>query len=131
MSDIPDDLRYTKSHEWVRKDDDGNFTVGITSHAQHLLGDLVFVELPEPGAQLGGGDDCAVVESVKAASDVYCPITGEVAEVNEALADTPELVNKDPYGDGWIFKITPDDEASYEDLLSASVYAELVAEETH
>ena len=131
MTDIPDDLRYTKSHEWVRKDDDGNFTVGITSHAQHLLGDLVFVELPEPGAQLGSGDDCAVVESVKAASDVYCPITGEVAEVNEALADTPELVNKDPYGDGWIFKVRPDDEASFEDLLNASVYAELVAEETH
>ena len=127
---IPDELLYTKEHEWIRIVE-GKATVGITDYAQDALGDVVYVELPPEGTQTTYMEPFGVIESVKAASDVYCPITGEVAEVNEALADTPELVNKDPYGDGWIFKITPDDEASFEDLLNASAYAELVAEETH
>ncbi len=131
MSEVPDDLHYTKSHEWVRKQDDGSLTVGISAHAQDLLGDLVFVEVPEEGARFGSGDDCAVVESVKAASDVYCPVTGEVVAVNEQLADTPETVNQDPYGDGWIFKVKPDDEAAFGDLLTASAYAEMIAEDSH
>lgn len=122
MSNIPVDLKYTKSHEWVRRETDGTVTVGITDHAQDLLGDMVFVELPEPGRTLKGGQECAVVESVKAASDVYSPIAGEVVAVNEALNDSPELVNKDPYGEGWMMRIRPNVGADIDALLDADVY---------
>ncbi len=107
MSNLPEELKYTKEHEWIRDEGDGTVTVGITDHAQKLLGDLVFVELPEVGASMEAGADCAVVESVKAASDVYSPLDGEVTAVNEALGDTPEAINEDPYGEGWIFKMKP------------------------
>jgi len=102
MSKLPEDLKYTKSHEWVRTLPDGTLEIGITDHAQHALGDLVFVEVPEAGRSVQAGEACAVVESVKAASDVYSPIAGEVTEVNAALANTPELINQDPFGAGWI-----------------------------
>jgi glycine cleavage system H protein len=102
---IPAELRYTESHEWVRANDDGTVTVGITDHAQHLLGDLVFVEIPEVGRAVAAAESCAVVESVKAASDVYSPVAGVIVAVNEALADNPELINEDPYGEGWLFRI--------------------------
>ena len=129
MSNVPTDLRYTKSHEWVSRNEDGTLSVGITDHAQHLLGDLVFVDVPEEGTNFGEGDDCAVVESVKAASDVYMPITGEIVASNEALADAPETINNDPYGDGWIFKVKPDDENDFGALMDSDAYGELVAEE--
>lgn len=131
MSNIPNELRYTKSHEWVRLEGDGSLTIGITDHAQGLLGDLVFVETPEVEDTFVAGDDCAVIESVKAASDVYCPIDGEVIESNEALADAPETINHDAYGDGWIFKIKPEDEGAFAELLTADEYAEIVAEDSH
>ena len=131
MSSIPEDYKYTKTHEWVRVEDDGTLTVGITDHAQELLGDMVFIEVPEVGGGLHSGDDCAVVESVKAASDVYCPIDGEIIAANEALADAPEIVNKDPYGDGWLFKLKPEDEGAVEDLLNAEGYAEFLESEEH
>jgi glycine cleavage system H protein len=107
MSQIPADLRYTKSHEWMRTLPDGTIEIGITDHAQQALGDLVFVEVPETGRKLAAGDACAVVESVKAASDVYSPLAGEVAAGNPALATQPELINKDPYGEGWILRLKP------------------------
>ena len=129
MSNVPSELRYTKSHEWVALNDDGSVSVGITDHAQHLLGDLVFVEVPDVGTEFAAGDDCAVVESVKAASDVYCPLTGEVTEANEALADAPETINNDAFGDGWIFKLQPKDEAALNDLMDADAYAEMIAED--
>lgn len=129
MSQVPSELHYTKSHEWVRRDEDGTITVGITDHAQELLGDLVFVETPEVGAHLNGGEDCAVVESVKAASDVYAPVAGEVTLVNEDLADTPETINKDPYGEGWLFKLKPDDAGEIDDLMVADDYNAMIAEE--
>ena len=129
MSNVPQELRYTKTHEWVRLEEDGNITVGITEHAQELLGDLVFVESPEVGTTYASGEDCAVVESVKAASDVYAPINGEVIGSNETLADAPETINADPYGDGWLFKMTPDDEGDLADLMDADAYAELIAAE--
>ncbi len=129
MSKVPSELLYTKSHEWVRREDDGSVTVGITHHAQELLGDLVFVEPPEVGTSYAAGDDCAVVESVKAASDVYAPIGGEVIAANAKLAETPEIINSDPYGDGWIFRITPEDEAELDDLMDADAYAEVIAAE--
>lgn len=128
MSNIPAELKYTKSHEWARREDDGVITVGITEHAQELLGDMVFVELPEANTEMKAGDECGVVESVKAASDLYSPLTGEVTAVNEALNDTPELVNTDPYGDGWIFKIKPIDDNEWTELLDSDVYSEEVAE---
>ena len=131
MSNIPDDLHYTKTHEWVKQDADGNVTVGISDHAQNLLGDMVFIELPDVGSEYNTGDDCAVVESVKAASDVYCPISGEITETNEALVDAPEMVNQDPYGDGWLFKLKPNDAGEVEDLLNAEAYKELAEEESH
>ena len=124
MSDIPSDLLYRESHEWVRYDDDGTATVGISDHAQAQLGDMVFVELPEPGMSYEQGDACAVVESVKAASDVYAPLTGEVIESNSALEDSPELVNTDPYGDGWLFRMQLADPAQLDGLLDPSGYAE-------
>ncbi|MDH3915589.1 MAG: glycine cleavage system protein GcvH [Chromatiales bacterium] len=122
MSNVPGDLKYTKSHEWVRSEDDGSVTVGITDHAQSALGDLVFVEPPEAGSEVSSGDACAVVESVKAASDVYSPVSGKVAAGNDALADSPELVNQDPYGDGWIMRVEADDPAELETLMDAATY---------
>lgn len=131
MSNVPEELKYTKTHEWVRRESDGSVTIGITEHAQDLLGDMVFVELPETGRQLAAGEDCAVVESVKAASDVYAPITGEVTAANSALEDSPEIVNQDPYGDGWLFRMMPADAAEIDGLLDAAGYAAVVAEDAH
>ncbi len=122
MSNIPADLKYTKSHEWINNNENGTITVGITDHAQELLGDLVFVELPEVGKELEAGEPCAVVESVKAASDIYAPIAGEVVEVNEALEEEPELINSDPYGDGWLFKLKLADDTILDGLLSSDEY---------
>ena len=107
MSDLPGDLKYTEEHEWLRQEEDGSVTIGITDHAQSALGDLVYVELPEVGQELDVGGEMAVVESVKAASDVYAPVAGSVVAVNEALADDPETINNDPYGDGWIVRMQP------------------------
>ncbi|MCW8845215.1 MAG: glycine cleavage system protein GcvH [Gammaproteobacteria bacterium] len=129
MSDVPGDLKYSKDHEWVRLEEDGSVTVGVTDHAQAALGDMVFVELPEIGATLAEGDACAVVESVKAASDVYSPLNGEVTEGNQALADAPELVNQDPYGDGWIYRMKLDNEDDLGELMSAEEYLALLEDE--
>lgn len=112
MSELPGDLVYTREHEWLRKEEDGSLTIGITDHAQAALGDLVYVELPEVGQSVESGGEMAVVESVKAASDVYSPVSGEVTLVNEALADEPEKINADPYGDGWIARVAPSDDAA-------------------
>jgi len=122
MSEVPSELRYTKSHEWVRVEDDGLLTVGITDHAQALLGDLVFVDLPEIGTEFAAADECCVVESVKAASDVYMPISGEIVEINEELLDEPEIINSSPYDNGWLFKIQPSAEEEVEDLMDAEAY---------
>jgi|SRR5699024_2169712 len=124
MSDIPSDLRYAESHEWVSQEEEGVVKVGISDHAQEQLGDLVFVELPEEGDSFSRGDASAVVESVKAASDIYCPVSGEVVVVNEALADTPEIVNNDPYGDGWLFSVRLDNPEELDDLMDAEAYKE-------
>ena len=129
MSNIPSGLKYSKSHEWVEDMGDGSVRVGITDHAQALLGDMVFVEVPENGSAVNQGEECAVVESVKAASDVYSPLTGEVIEVNESLADTPELINQDPYGAGWIMRIQLSNAAELEELLDADDYGAMVAED--
>ncbi len=131
MSDIPKELFYTKTHEWVKQNDDGTVSVGITDHAQGLLGDIVFVEVPEVGTQFIAGDDCAVVESVKAASDIYCPVSGEVTAINEKLEDSPETINKDAYHDGWIFTLKPEDDGEIESLLDPSAYQELANSEEH
>ncbi|MBS1269699.1 MAG: Glycine cleavage system H protein [Gammaproteobacteria bacterium] len=125
MNDVPGELRYTKSHEWVRRMENGHFEVGITDHAQDQLGDMVFMELPEVGSTLGAGDECAVVESVKAASDVYNPINGEIVEANTALDEYPELVNQSPYADGWLFRLKPDDGNDWDELLDADAYREI------
>lgn len=122
MSNIPADLKYASTHEWVRDEGDGTFTVGISEHAQELLGDMVFVELPDVGDKVATGDDIAVAESVKAASDIYAPMTGEVVAVNEDLEDAPETVNNDPYGDGWLFRIKADDSGELDNLLDANTY---------
>lgn len=122
MSNTSEELRYAASHEWVRVEEDGTVTVGISDHAQDLLGDIVFVELPEVGDTFGAEDQASVVESVKAASDVYAPIAGEIIAVNEALEDAPETVNGDAYGDGWFFKMKPNDIADVEKLLNAADY---------
>ncbi len=122
MSELPTDLRYTSSHEWVRLEEDGTVTVGITDHAQGALGDLVFVEPPEIGTELSQGEACCVIESVKAASDIYMPITGEIVDTNQSLVDEPEIINSSPYDDGWIFKIQPADEDDIEQLMDASTY---------
>ena len=128
MSGIPHHLKYTKNHEWIAQADDGTVIVGITDHAQEALGDLVFVELPEMHRDVESGDVCAVVESVKAASDVYCPVAGNIAEVNIALDDSPELVNADPYGEGWLFRLTPASPVDLEELLDADAYERILAE---
>ena len=129
MSNVPAELKYSKEHEWLRKEADGSYTVGITEHAQELLGDMVFVDLPEVGATVNAGDDCAVAESVKAASDIYAPISGEIVAVNEELGDSPELVNSEPYAGGWIFKIKASDEAEVAALLDATAYEALLEDE--
>jgi glycine cleavage system H protein len=130
MSDVPADLRFTRSHEWVRALPDGSVEIGISDHAQAALGDLVFVEVPEAGRQVVAGDAFAVVESVKAASDVYSPLGGEVLAGNDALAAQPELVNQDPYGQGWIARLKPSSMAEVDALLDAARYAEHLASES-
>jgi glycine cleavage system H protein len=131
MSKIPSDLRYTKSHEWVRALPDGTVEVGITDHAQEALGDLVFVEIPEEGKTLAAGEACAVVESVKAASDVYSPLAGEVTDGNAELSATPELVNQDPYGNGWLLRLKPADKSALGKLMDAAAYTQHLESEAH
>lgn len=122
MSNVPVELKYTASHEWVLHEGDGIYSVGITEHAQELLGDMVFIDLPEVGTAVAAGDDCAVAESVKAASDIYAPISGEIVEVNDDLESSPELVNSAPYADGWLFRIRISDESDLDELLDAEAY---------
>ncbi|SFH74428.1 glycine cleavage system protein GcvH [Modicisalibacter xianhensis] len=129
MSSIPDNLRYTESHEWVLDNGDGTVTIGITDHAQEALGDVVFVELPEVGRELDSGEEFGVIESVKAASDLYAPLAGEVVEVNESLEDAPETVNESPYEDGWIAKLKLSDDTALADLLDADAYAKIAEAE--
>lgn len=129
MSNIPQTLQYTKTHEWIKKEDD-ILTIGITDHAQTMLGDLVYVELPEIEANFDTGQECAIVESVKAAADIYCPIPGEIIEVNNAVIENPQLINQDPYGKGWLFRLRPFDKKSI-DLLNAEEYTKVVAAEAH
>ena len=129
MSNLPDDLQYTKSHEWIRRLPDGRVEIGITDHAQSALGDLVFVDVPAPGRKLIEGEACAVVESVKAASDVYSPMGGEVSEGNQRLSDAPELLNQDPYGEGWLLRLTPAAGAAAGATLSAAQYRAFLDEQ--
>ena len=129
MSNIPAELKYASSHEWVRKEEDGTYTVGITEHAQGLLGDMVFVDLPDVGDNVDAGEDCAVAESVKAASDIYAPISGEIVAVNEELEDSPENVNSDAFGEGWLFRIKASDESELSNLLDAEGYADSIDED--
>ncbi|ACT08248.1 MULTISPECIES: glycine cleavage system protein GcvH [Dickeya] len=129
MSNVPAELKYTSSHEWVMAEGNGVYSVGITEHAQELLGDMVFVDLPEVGSTVNAGDDCAVAESVKAASDIYAPISGEIVEINEELEGAPELVNSAPYAEGWLFRIKASDEAELNELLDAAGYQALLEEE--
>ncbi len=129
MSDIPSDLKYIETHQWVRVADDGTATVGITDFAQDQLGDVVYIGVPDLGATVNGGEEAGVAESVKSASDVFSPVTGEVVAVNEALEDEPEKVNEDPYGDGWLFKVKLADQGELDGLMDATAYAEHVAAE--
>lgn len=129
MSNIPQNLQYTKTHEWVKKEEE-YLTIGITDHAQTMLGDLVYVELPEVETSFDGGQECAVVESVKAAADIYCPLPGEVIEVNDAVIENPQLVNQDPYGKGWLLRVRLHDK-SVAGLLNADEYSKVVASEAH
>ena len=131
MSDTPSELKYASSHEWARLEDDGTVTVGISDHAQQALGDVVFVENPEVGVTLAAGDEAGVVESVKAASDIYAPVGGEVIAVNEALIESPAFVNEDPYNQGWMYRIRALNDNAGDDLLDAAAYAALVASEAH
>ncbi len=131
MSEIPGDLKFLKSHEWARVEGDGKVTIGISDHAQGLLGDLVYVELPSVGDQVDAGNACAVVESVKAASDVYAPLSGKVVEVNDVLSDKPETINEDAYGDGWLFVMEIDDADQLNDLIAPDDYAELLEDDEH
>jgi glycine cleavage system H protein len=131
MSDTPDDLRYAESHEWVRDEGDGTVTIGISDHAQAALGDVVYVELPEIGRTVTQREEVAVVESVKAASDIYAPIDGEVIACNEALTDGPELINSGPYADGWMFKLRAGDPLQIAALLDSAAYAKLASEDEH
>jgi glycine cleavage system H protein len=131
MSEIPGDLKFLKSHEWARVEDNGQVTVGISDHAQGLLGDLVYVELPNVGDDVTVGGAAAVVESVKAASDVYSPVSGKVVAVNAALADKPETINEDAYGEGWIFVVQPDDAEQLNELLTPDEYSEVLDEDGH
>ena len=131
MREIPGDLKFLKSHEWARLEDDGLVRVGISDHAQSELGDLVYVELPEVGAALQAGNGAAVLESVKAASDIYSPVSGEVVEVNELLSDKPETINEDAFGEGWIFVVRPSDRAELDELLDVSDYEALLESDEH
>ena len=131
MSNIPVELKYAKSHEWARTNDDGSVTVGISDTAQDQLGDMVFIEVPEVGQTVTAEEACAVVESVKAASDVYAPVSGEIVEVNEDLADSPETVNNDAYGEGWIFRLEPSDAGELGALMDADAYEAFLASEEH
>jgi len=131
MSNVPAGLRYLKSHEWARLEADGTITIGISDHAQQALGDLVFVEAPEAGRRVRAGEACAVVESVKSASDVYSPVSGEVVAGNATLGGQPELINSDPYGAGWIMRIRPEDKTQFTAMLDAKAYEAALAAETH
>ena len=122
MSNVPSDLKYVASHEWLRQEADGTITVGITDHAQDLLGDIVFLELPEEGTNVDADQEIAVVESVKAASDEYAPIAGEIIEINSELVDAPETINSDPYGEGWLFKMKPANPSDYDGLMDGDEY---------
>jgi len=124
LSNFPDDLKYAASHEWVRVDEDGVATVGISDHAQDALGDIVFVELPEPGTNVNARNEVSVVESVKAASDIYSPLSGEIIAVNEDLLEAPETVNSSPYDNGWFYKIKVSDEAELDELMDAEAYSD-------
>ena len=128
MSEFPAELKYASSHEWTRLESDGSVVVGITDHAQDALGDVVYIELPEVGAHVDAGAEVAVIESVKAASDIYSPVTGDVTEINPALEDEPEAVNSSPYGDGWLFRVMPSDAANMDDLMDADAYAATIEE---
>ncbi|NVP01788.1 glycine cleavage system protein GcvH [Photobacterium damselae subsp. damselae] len=129
MSYVPSDLKFTHSHEWVRDEGNGIYTIGITDHAQSLLGDMVFIDLPELEDELEAGDDCAVVESVKSASDIYAPLTGVVVAINEDLEGAPGLVNSDPYGDGWLFQLQVEDDIELGELLDGEDYLETIADD--
>jgi len=129
MTKVPAKLQYTKTHEWVRKDDEF-LTIGITDHAQTMLGDLIYVDLPEVESNFEGGQECAVLESVKAAADIYCPIPGEIIEINQEVIENPQLVNQDPYGKGWLLRVRPFD-LSNAKFLNADEYTEVVAKEAH
>ena len=131
MSEIPTECKYLATHEWARLEEDGTVTVGITDHAQNALGDVVYVELPEDGQQISSGEEAGVVESVKAASDIYAPVSGTVVGINSALDDEPEKVNQDPYGEGWFFKLEPNDVGELEDLLDVEGYQEVCDNEEH
>lgn len=131
MSEIPTECKYLATHEWARLEEDGTVTVGITDHAQNALGDVVYVELPEDGQQISSGEEAGVVESVKAASDIYAPVSGTVVGINSALDDEPEKVNQDPYGEGWFFKLEPNDVGEFEDLLDVEGYQEVCDNEEH
>lgn len=129
MSKIPRELRYTQTHEWIRMEDDGTLVIGITDHAQSQLGELVFVDLPDLGANVHASDEVCVVESVKAASDVYSPVSGKIISINEDLEESPNLVNSDPFGDGWLFRIDPIDPDEFSELLDADGYAQYMEED--
>ena len=131
MSEVPVELGYAATHEWAKQDEEGLIVIGISDHAQDALGDIVYVELPEVGQQIVAGEEAGVVESVKAASDIYAPVSGAVAEINDGLEDSPETVNQDPYGDGWFFKLKVTDERELDDLLDAEAYEELCEREDH
>lgn len=131
MSEIPGDLKFLKSHEWARAEDSGLVRVGISDHAQAQLGDVVYVELPEIGASVQAGNGVATVESVKAASDIYSPVSGEIVEINESLTDKPETINEDAYGEGWLFAVRPSDRGELDELLDADAYAEQIENEDH
>jgi glycine cleavage system H protein len=131
MSNVPVELKYAKTHEYARTNDDGSVTVGISDSAQDQLGDMVFIELPEVGQTVAAGEACAVVESVKAASDVYAPVGGEIVEVNEALVDSPETVNQDAYGEGWLFRMQPEDVSEMAALMDGDAYEVFLASEAH
>ena len=131
MSNIPVELKYSKTHEWARMNDDGSITVGISDSAQDQLGDMVFVEVPEVGQSVEAGEACAVVESVKAASDVYAPLAGEILEVNDGLADSPETVNQDAYGEGWLFRLQPGNAGALDSMMDSEAYAAFLEAEDH
>ncbi|SMY36341.1 glycine cleavage system protein GcvH [Photobacterium andalusiense] len=129
MSYVPSELKFTHTHEWLRDEGDGVYTVGISDHAQTLLGDMVFIDLPETGATVDAGEECAVIESVKAASDIYAPCTGTIIAINEELSTVPEWVNSDPYGDGWLFQIRIDAEQDTDEWLDAEDYLDTIADD--